>query len=146
MAENLKKLDSENEKLISQVIDSTTLEDKIIAGIVKVGMVSNPDLKEVIKVSLVKGVNKFLAAGTNTAIQVNEDVFDRLTDEQQVLAIKHAVHCVKVNENSGAITLLTPDLVTYSDFIEKVDIADIIVLNESIKSIKDALKKKSTDD
>jgi len=140
MADNFKALHEANDEIISDVISKTILDDKITAGIIKIATVSNPDLKEVMKVSVIKGVNKFLAEGTNLALIVNEDIFDLLPDEQQILSIKHAIHPINVNESSGAISLQTPDLVTYSDFIEKIDVQDLVVLNASIGSIKAQLK------
>lgn len=140
MADKFTALHEANDETISDVISKTILDDKITAGIIKMATVSNSDLKEVMKVSLIKGVNKFLAEGTNVALQVNEDIFDELPDEQQVLAIKHSIHPINVNETSGAISLQAADLVTYSDFIEKIDVQDLVVLNASIESIKAKLK------
>jgi len=134
-----KAIDKENQKFVDDYLKNSLFEELMIAGIVKISTASNSEQKEVMKLSFPKGINEFIS-DKNLVIIINEELFDRMSDEHQLLMMKHTLHPIKVNKSSGALSSKAADLITYSDFISEIDINDLVVMNESIQSIKDQLK------
>ena len=137
------EINKNNEELFRGMIEETALSE-----VVRFSFLSDCEANEAIEVKKFAPIPKAVSAleankpvekGVDLVVIINEDIFDRLPDEMQVLAIKHAIHPISFNSEKDSITIDKPDIKTYSDFLEHIDVKDLIMLTEGIKSIKDKL-------
>ncbi len=135
MAKNFKKLDETNLEFVLQTLSETTL-----SHVVKFTFISDDTMNDVININKLSPIPKYISNGIEIALIINENYFDLLPDEYKKIAILEAVHPIRINE-VGNISILQPDVVTFSDFIEKTTFPEYLKFIESVKSVKDVTKE-----
>lgn len=128
---SFRKIDEENEKIFDKVKENSN-----IPHWVEFGIFANDDLKELYQVKKMSDFNEFISDGLNVAVIINEEIFDQLPDDQQLLSFEEALAGVIVDENDK-IKIEKFDFTTYTGMLEKHGDETMIRLNESIKSLFD---------
>ena len=134
MAKQFRELDVQNQEMIEKIISEKELDQFI-----KFSYASDDDAKEVLEVKKVTPINKFISNGIELVFIMNENIFDRLINEHQLMVINEVIHSIEYDNESDTISILTPDISSYSKYLEYVGIEEYIKLTESIKSIKDQI-------
>ena len=78
-------------------------------------------------------------------VTINEDVFDRLPDDMQKIAIDECLAGAHVNDNDG-ISLNKEDFNTHTGVLQKYGDEKIIQLHESIKSLYEEQKLREAEE
>lgn len=101
---------------------------------VNIKILANNQLKEIGKV--VKA-NDLLRHMTNEDIIIllNETIFEQLTDEQKEMVIEELIAQVYFDDERSKVTIIKPDVNTFSLFLRKHGYDKYETLHESIKSL-----------
>ena len=135
------KIEKASEEMIKQfneVKGKSTIKDWL-----EFEVFCNNKQKELYKIVKTNDLVEILSNGINFAVIFNEEIFDQLPKDMQVIAINECLAGVMVDENDK-ISLEKPNFSTYRGILEKYGHDPIIVLHESIKSLYD--KKKQDED
>lgn len=129
------ELADENKEVFKKI-----LSDKELDRIITVELMGDSKLKEPgYKVSKAGDRVQF-KLGVDVFIDVNEEIFDSLTPEQQVILADEAIASISVNMESGAVKILKTDFSTYMLMLKKYTNETMVTFKESIKSLYDAMK------
>ena len=140
MAKEYRELDSQNQEMIEKIVSVKDLDQFI-----KFSYASDDNLGKPLEVKKVSPINKFISNGIELVFVMNENLFDRLIELHQLMVINEVIHSIVYDNESDTISLLTPDISTYSGYLEAVGAEPYIKLIESIKSIKDQLSNAGED-
>lgn len=118
-----------------QVIDSTDLENYITFD-----LVTNNKLKEVFKVAKANDYEKHKTS-VDVKIFINEDVFEKLDEIQQVIVAESALAYVSYDLEKDKLTISKPDVMGHSGVIskfgDKVYLNTLSVIRETFSQIKE---------
>ncbi len=122
-------------KTFQTIIDVTDLERVITFDIV-----TNNKLKEIGKVSKTNDYEKH-KTGVDVKIFINEEVFEKLDEIQQVIVAESLIAYVSYNYEKDTLTISKPDVMGHSGVISKF--GDKLYLNtlEIIKAVFASLKE-----
>jgi hypothetical protein len=137
---NYLEVSEETKKVFGSVLDNTS-----IPKFVEFELLSNNKQKFLYKIMKLNDLVERLTDGINFVVVINEEIFDKLTPEQQKIALDECLAGISVNEND-VISLEKPDFSTYAGVLQKYGHEDIIVLHESIKSLYDVKKQKEEEE
>jgi hypothetical protein len=114
--------------------------DKFISQIdslndVAITVIGNNRLKEVVyNVNKASELLKY-RSNDDVIIQLNEEIFEQLDDELQKMVIEEAVARIYYDDEKGKITIIKPDVNTFSLFLRKYGYEKYEVLQESVKTL-----------
>lgn len=76
-----------------------------------------------------------ILTSVNIAVLVNEDIFFKLTEDQQLLAVKEMLHGIVVDNENDKLSIEKFNFTTYSGLLEKVGSEPMIAYKESVESL-----------
>ena len=91
-------------------------------------------LKEICKVSKSTDILKHMA-NEDIIILLNETIFEKLEDEQQLMVVEEHVARIYFDTEKDKLTLITPDVNTFSLLLRKYGYPEYERLNETIKAL-----------
>ncbi len=101
-----------------------------------------PTQKVVYKISKLNPLIELITDGLNFTIVVNEDVFDKLKPEQQIILINECFAGVNVSE-SDAVSLEAPTFTTHVGVLKKFGHVDVIETKETVDLIYKQMKEQA---
>lgn len=130
----------DTKKIFQSVIDATDLERLITFDIV-----TNNKLKEIFKVMKTNDYEKHKTS-VDVKIFINEEVFERLDEIQQVIIAESALAYVSYNYEKDTLSISKPDVLGHSGIISKF--GDKLYLNtlEIVKAVFSSLKESKEED
>lgn len=127
---NYQQVSDETKKIFMNVVNNTSIPQFVEFEL----LCNNKQKKKVCKLWKSNDIVETLTNGINFAIIVNEDIFNELTPEQQRIAFDECLAGISVNDND-VISVEGPDFTTYSGVLRKYGQEDVIVFDESVKSL-----------
>ena len=103
----------DTKKIFQGVIDETDLE-----RILTFDLVTNNKLKEVVKVMKTNDYEKHKTS-VDVKIFINEEVFEKLDEVQQVIVAESALAYVSYNYEKDTLSISKPDVMGHSGVISK---------------------------
>lgn len=76
-----------------------------------------------------------ILTSVNIAVLVNEDIFFKLTEDQQKLAVKEILHGIVVDNENDKLSIEKFNFTTYSGLLAKVGAEPMIAYKESVESL-----------
>ncbi|MFW6243479.1 MAG: putative metallopeptidase [bacterium] len=121
----------ETQELFDQVLEST-----LIPNWVEIKLMANNSQKELYTIRKVNELFEVLTNGLSIVLILNEEIFDKLEEEQQKLVFEEALTGVHVSD-TDKISIEKYDFSTYSGMLQKHGDETMIKLKESIISLFD---------
>lgn len=91
-------------------------------------------LKEICKVSKATDILKHMT-NEDIIILLNETIFEKLEDQQQLMVVEEYVARIYFDAEKDKLTLITPDVNTFSLLLRKYGYPEYERLNETIKAL-----------
>jgi hypothetical protein len=123
----------ETEDLFKKVLEETSVPRSI-----KFELIAANDMKEIGKVAKANEILKYMTE-IDIIILLNENIFDRLADDQKVMILEELLAQVFWDSNSGKIKLIKPDVNTFSLLIKRYGIDFYLGVKDSIASVLNEL-------
>jgi hypothetical protein len=115
-----------------------------IPTLVKIKVLSNEGIKELPgKVSKAADIVKFMTK-YDVIIQINEPIFDQLGDDQKDYIVKDLLAQIYYDMDKDSLTILKPDVSTFSGVLRQYDIDKYMGIKDTISSL--IAKKKEEED
>tara|TARA_R110002126_G_scaffold140209_1_gene285030 strand:+ start:2714 stop:3169 length:456 start_codon:yes stop_codon:yes gene_type:complete len=115
-----------------------------IPTLVKLKVLSNEGIKELPgKVSKAADIVKFMTK-YDVIIQINEPIFDQLGDDQKDYIVKDLLAQIYYDMDKDSLTILKPDVSTFSGVLRQYDIDKYMGIKDTISSL--IAKKKEEED
>ena len=127
--------------LFYEVLDKTTISQNVV----EFKLLHNPQLKEAYELKKQSDLVSYLADGINMVLIINEDVFDKLTDEQKKILLEEALNGILVND-SDKIIVEKPDFSTHTGILQKHGVETMVSLKETVKAILSEKRIKDEED
>lgn len=125
----------DTKEVFQSVIDVTDLE-----RVLNFDLVTNNKLKELFKVAKTNDYEKH-KTGVDVKIFINEDVFEKLDEIQQVIAAEAALAYVSYDFEKDRLTISKPDVMGHSGVIskfgDKVYLNTLQVIRETFNQLKE---------
>jgi esterase/lipase len=117
-------------ELFQKHIDLTS-----IPRMVKIKILSNDSIKkEFGKVSKASEIVKFMT-DYDVVIQVNEPIFDQLEEKQKEYVVKDLLAQICYDMEKDKISILSPDITTFSGVLRNYDIDTYLSIKESMVTL-----------
>lgn len=121
-------------KLFQGVIDATDLE-----RLIQFDIVTNNKLKEIGKVGKTTDYEKH-KTGVDVKIFINEEVFEKLDEVQQLIVAESLLAYVSYNTEKETLTITKPDVLGHSGVIskfgDKLYLNTLEIIRETFASLK----------
>jgi hypothetical protein len=101
---------------------------------ISVKILSNEKQKEICKVLKANDLLKHMT-NEDAVIVVNEKIFEQLEDEQKIMVVEEYVARLYFDSEKGKLSLINPDVNTFSLLLRKYGYDKYERLNESIKAL-----------
>jgi hypothetical protein len=101
---------------------------------ISVKILSNDKQKEICKVFKANDLLKHMT-NEDAVIIVNEKIFEQLEDEQKLMVVEEHVARLYFDAEKGKLSLINPDVNTFSLLLRKYGYDKYERLNESIKAL-----------
>ncbi len=106
-----------------------------IPKMVKIKILSNDSIKkEFGKVSKASDIVKFMT-DYDVVIQINESIFDQLEEKQKEYVVKDLLAQICYDMEKDKLTILSPDITTFSGVLRNYDIDTYLSIKESIVTL-----------
>jgi hypothetical protein len=115
------------------------VEDKGLSHLITVRVIYAPDLKDVGQAVKTNDITRFLS-GTDVVIKLNEDIMDRLSDEQRLIVAEELITQVEVSD-AGKVSINKGDIQTHLLLLKKHTLDTYEALQLSVQQIKEKLKE-----
>ncbi len=125
----------------TQSIFDNVLMNTTIPHWVEFRLISNNNQKELYVVKKMSELFEVLTDNLNVVIVLNEEIFDKLEDEQKKLVFEEILTGIIVNDNDK-IYLEKPNFTTYSSMLQKHGDETMIRLKETILSLYEEKREK----
>lgn len=125
----------------TQSIFDNVLMNTTIPHWVQFKLISNNNQKELYVVKKMSELFEVLTDNLNVVIVLNEEIFDKLEDEQKKLVFEEILTGIIVNDNDK-INLEKPNFTTYSSMLQKHGDETMIRLKETILSLYEEKREK----
>jgi len=130
-------------KIFQGVIDATDLERLITFDIV-----TNNKLKEIGKVSKTNDYEKH-KTGVDVKIFINEEVFEKLDEVQQLIVAESLLAYVSYNHEKDTLAIAKPDVMGHSGVIskfgDKLYLNTLEIVRETFASLKQAKEEEGAE-
>jgi hypothetical protein len=108
------------------------IEQTHIPKMVKIKILSNESIKkEFGKVSKSSDMIKFMT-DYDVVIQINEPIFEQLEDKQKEYVVKDLLTQIVYDMEKDKISIVSPDITTFSGVLRNFDIDTYLSIKESI--------------
>lgn len=112
-------------------------------------LLGNAKLKSVIKITKISELYKHMLE-KEVVVEVNEAYFEKIGEEPARILISQELTKIAVDMDSGKLTLVSPDVITFSSIIKKFGAEDVLNANELIKLLhmqeEEAKKEKAAEE
>jgi hypothetical protein len=133
----------DTKEVFRTVIDGTDLE-----RVINIKILSNNKLKEIGKVSKSTDLVKFLSS-EDIIIQVNEEVFEKLDELQQIIVAEALVAHIEYNFEKDKLSINKPDVMGHSGVIskfgDKVYLNTLEIIREAFNSLKEQKEEQGSE-
>jgi len=133
----------DTKEVFRTVIDGTELE-----RVINIKILSNNKLKEIGKVSKSTDLVKFLSS-EDIIIQVNEEVFEKLDELQQIIVAEALVAHIEYNFEKDKLSINKPDVMGHSGVIskfgDKVYLNTLEIIREAFNSLKEQKEEQGSE-
>jgi len=137
---NYQSVSEENHQFINDIIKESMLNDYV-----KTEIVVDNTLPAVAEIKKSNPLMKHISNGIDIVLIINEIAFDSIPEEDMKIdIIKEAIHPISINIDNGAISIESPDITTYSSYLQTRDIQGYVRQIETVKSILSALKEQDS--
>lgn len=113
--------------------------EKGLEHLITLRVVHAPDLREVGQAVKTNDITKFLT-DTDVVIKLNEDIMDRLADEQRQIVAEELITQIEVMD-SGKVKLNKGDIQTHMLLLKKFSLDTYEALQLSVQQIKEKIKE-----
>ena len=111
-----------------------------IPGFINIKILSNDSLKDCFgQVTKSQDIIKFMT-DYDIIIQINELIFDQLEEKQKDYIVKDLLAQVTYNLESDKLSIVKPDITTFSGVLRQYNIDTYIGISESIKTLQEQKK------
>jgi hypothetical protein len=125
----------DTQSLFNEVIESTGLNNYI-----NITVLANNKAKEIFKVNKSNELLKY-RTGDDVIIVLNENIFEKLTDEQKRIVVEEAIAYISFDSEKDKVIITQPDFMAHSGILRKHTFNTIEVVRESIKTLYQAEKQ-----
>lgn len=125
----------DTQSLFNEVIESTGLNNFI-----NITVLANNKAKEIFKVNKSNELLKY-RTGDDVIIVLNENIFEKLTDEQKRIVVEEAIAYISFDSEKDKVIITQPDFMAHSGILRKHTFNTIEVVRESIKTLYQAEKQ-----
>lgn len=119
----------DTEDLFKKVLDQTSIPKSI-----NFELIASNNMKDVGKVVKANEILKYMTE-VDIIILLNENIFDRLEEDQKTMILEELLAQVYWDADSGKIKLIKPDVNTFSLLIKRYGIDFYLAVKESVVSI-----------
>ncbi len=127
---------TETEELFYKVLDKTSIPKAVTFQLI------SANIKDIGKIVKASDLVRYVSDGVDVFVILNETIFDKLVDDQKTLILEELLAQVFMDPESGKITLIKPDINTFSLLLTKYGIDFYMGVKESISSIINELDAK----
>lgn len=119
--------------------DTQTLFDQFVNQVdnlreVNLKIIVQNNLKEIGKVTKASDLNRHMHS-YDIVILLNEAVFEALEDEQRLIVVEELIAQIYYDDEKDKVTIIKPDLTTFSLLLIKYGAEKYLRLCESIKAV-----------
>lgn len=125
----------DTQSLFNEVIEATGLNNYI-----NITVLANNKAKEIFKVNKSNELLKY-RTGDDVIIVLNENIFEKLTDEQKRIVVEEAIAYISFDTEKDKVVITQPDFMAHSGILRKHTFNTIEVVRESIKTLYQAEKQ-----
>ena len=101
-----------------------------------------PTQKQIYKIGKLNPTLQLITNGVNCTITINEEVFDKLSDQQKKILVSECLTGVKVND-SDVVSLEAHSFTTHPSVLKKFGHVDVIETKETVELIYKQMKDKA---
>ena len=129
------------EEVYQETLDEfkTHIEQSNIPGFINIKILSNNTIKDFGSVTKAQDIVKFLI-DYDVIIQINEPIFDKLENEQKEYVIKDLLARIVYEMDKDKLTIVQPDVTTFSGVLRQYDIDHYMSIKESIVTLLEQKK------
>jgi len=129
------------EEVYEETVDvfKTHITKSNIPSFIKIKLLSNNTLKDFGSVTKSQDIIKFMT-DYDVIIQINEPIFDQLEEEQKEYVVKDLLAPIVYDMEKDKLTIVQPDVTTFSGVLRQYDIDMYIGIKESIVTLLEEKK------
>jgi len=129
------------EEVYQETLDefNTHIAQSNIPGFINIKILSNNTIKDFGSVTKAQDIVKFLI-DYDVIIQINEPIFDKLENEQKEYVIKDLLARIVYEMDKDKLTIVQPDVTTFSGVLRQYDIDHYMSIKESIVTLLEQKK------
>ena len=129
------------EEVYQETIDvfKTHITKSNIPSFIKIKLLSNNTLKDFGSVTKSQDIIKFMT-DYDVIIQINEPIFDQLREDQKEYVVKDLLAPIVYDMEKDKLSIVQPDVTTFSGVLRQYDIDMYIGIKESIVSLLEEKK------
>ena len=129
------------EEVYQETIDvfKTHITKSNIPSFIKIKLLSNNTLKDFGSVTKSQDIIKFMT-DYDVIIQINEPIFDQLQEDQKEYVVKDLLAPIVYDMEKDKLSIIQPDVTTFSGVLRQYDIDMYIGIKESIVTLLEEKK------
>jgi len=129
------------EEVYQETLDefNTHIGNSNIPGFVNIKILSNNTIKDFGTVTKAQDIIKFMT-DYDVIIQINEPIFDKLQNDQKEYVIKDLLARIVYEMDKDKLTIVQPDVTTFSGVLRQYDIDHYLAIKESIVTLLEQKK------
>jgi len=129
------------EEVYQETLDefNTHIGNSNIPGFVNIKILSNNTIKDFGTVTKAQDIIKFMT-DYDVIIQINEPIFDKLQNDQKEYVIKDLLARIVYEMDKDKLSIVQPDVTTFSGVLRQYDIDHYLAIKESIVTLLEQKK------
>ena len=129
------------EEVYQETLDEFKLhiDNSNIPAFVNIKILSNNTIKDFGSVTKSQDIVKFMT-DYDVIIQINEPIFDKLENEQKEYVVKDLLARIVYEMEKDKLTIVQPDVTTFSGVLRQYDIDHYMAIKESIITLLEQKK------
>ena len=129
------------EEVYQETLDEfkTHIDNSNIPGFVNIKIISNNTIKDFGSVTKSQDIIKFMT-DYDVIIQINEPIFDKLQNDQKEYVVKDLLARIVYEMEKDKLTIVQPDVTTFSGVLRQYDIDHYMAIKESIITLLEQKK------
>ena len=129
------------EEVYQETLDEfkTHIDNSNIPGFVNIKILSNNTIKDFGSVTKSQDIIKFMT-DYDVIIQINEPIFDKLQNDQKEYVVKDLLARIVYEMEKDKLTIVQPDVTTFSGVLRQYDIDHYMAIKESIITLLEQKK------
>jgi len=129
------------EEVYQETLDEfkTRIDNSNIPAFINIKILSNNTIKDFGSVTKSQDIIKFMT-DYDVIIQINEPIFDKLENEQKEYVVKDLLARIVYEMEKDKLTIVQPDVTTFSGVLRQYNIDTYLGIKESIVSLLEEKK------